>query len=174
MTTVVSCGHSVLIERPADEVRAQFNDVVYHATHPVHPDIKFTVLSSGDGTCRYSQELRIAGMRQVDEISNTTLFNGDLRSDYVAGMNAGGTLLVTFRPVSDSITAVTASLRVPLRGLKALIAPVFTREAEKALRRTCEQDKRDLEAGNYARYCSEERTNAVEGIVAGNVISARR
>jgi hypothetical protein len=35
---------------------------------------------------------------QVDEVINTVLPNGDIRSDFIAGMNTGGTLMQTFAP----------------------------------------------------------------------------
>lgn len=160
MKAVIVRRYGGVIERPVEEVRAQYCDMRYHVLHNVHTDIRFTIHDVGETTCRFSQEVRLAGMRQIDDIVNTLLPNGDLRSDFTGGMNKGGTLFVRFQRVNANATAVSAELRVPLRGLKVTIAPVLGAAAEAALEKAFAQDKRDLEGGNYARYLSERLADA--------------
>ncbi len=154
METTVVRKYSGVIDRPIDEVRAQFADMQYHVDQNVHPDIKFTLYENAGSTCRFKEEITVAGMRQVDEILNTVLPNGDVHSDYIGGMNKGGTLLVSFAHASLNSTRVSAELRIPLHGMKALFAPVLGLGAQAALAKAFAQDKRDLETGNYERYRS--------------------
>ncbi len=144
--------HSGVIERPLDEVRAQFADMAYHVAQNVHPEVHFTIHSAHGNACAFRQEISLAGMRQADEVVNTVLADGSLQSDFVGGMNAGGRLLVSFVPEDTSATRVSAVLTIPAKGLKMLLAPVLGAAAQKALEKAFEQDKRDLEAGNYERY----------------------
>jgi hypothetical protein len=152
MQTTVVRTCSTVINRPIEEVRAQFSDMRYHVAQNVHPDLTFTLHESTPTTCRFSQKITLAGMPQIDEILNTVLPNGDLRSDFVGGMNTGGTLTVTFKQQSPGSTMVGAELRIPLIGMKTVIAPILGAAAQRALERGFAQDKKDLEAGNYARY----------------------
>lgn len=152
MNTTIVRNYSGVIDRPIDEVRAQFADMQYHIDQNVHPDITFTLLESTSGACRFKEEITVAGLRQVDEIVNTVLPNGDLQSDYVAGMNKGATLLVSFKEQGPLATIVSATLRIPVAGAKALIAPILGIGAQNALAKAFGQDKKDLESGNYARY----------------------
>lgn len=160
MRTTIVRTCSCVIGRSIDEVRAQFADINYHVAQNVHSDIRVTVLQDEDGACRFTQETTVAGMRQADEIINTLLPNGDLHSDYVGGMNKGAALLVTFAQNGPHSTVVSADLRIPLSGPRALIAPIVGRGAQAALEKAIAQDKRDLESGNYARYANA-RTAAV-------------
>jgi hypothetical protein len=152
METVVVRRYSGVIDRPIDEVRAQYCDMQYHVAQNVHTDIRFTIHDVTERACRFSQEISLAGMRQIDEIINTVLPNGDLRSEFVTGMNEGGTLRVHFEEASANATRVTAGLRVPLRGVRVLLAPILAAAAQRALEKAFSQDKRDLEAGNYSKY----------------------
>lgn len=154
METTVVQKYSGIINRPIDEVRAQFSDMPYHVAQNVHPDIKFTLYENAGDTCRFKEEITVAGMRQIDEIVNTVLPNGDLRSDYVGGMNKGGTLVISFIDNGATSTTVSADLRIPVRGVKTLVAPILGLGAQAALAKAFAQDKRDLESGNYARYRS--------------------
>lgn len=152
MQTVVVRRYSGVIDRPIDEVRAQYCDMKYHVAQNVHTDIRFRIHDVTEKACHFSQEISLAGMRQIDELVNTVLPNGDLRSEFVSGVNEGGILRVHFEEPSASATRVTAELRVPLRGMKALLAPILGAAAQRALEKAFSQDKRDLEAGNYSKY----------------------
>lgn len=152
MEKTVTCGRSIIIERPIEEVRAQFCDIPYHASNNVHDGLHFTVHSVAGNVCRYAQEVRIAGMLQRDESVNTLQEDGTLVTDVVSGMNAGARLVVTFAPLGDRVTKVNARFTIPLRGAKALIAAVFQREVQRKLDLYAQQDKADLESGAYERY----------------------
>jgi hypothetical protein len=151
---ILTRTHSGIIERPIEEVRAQFADMEYHVAQNVHPDIRFTLRSSQGTTCAFRQEISLAGMQQADEIVNTVLSDGSLQSEFVGGMNKGGRLLVAFAPEGVAATRVTALLTIPVNGPKVLLAPVLGAAAKSALEKAFAQDKRDLEAGNYERYCN--------------------
>lgn len=158
METTIVRRQSGVIERPIAEVRAQFHDMRYHVQQNVHPDLTFTLHESAGGKCAFSQTITLAGMRQTDEIVNTRLPGGDLRSDFVEGMNRGGTLVVRFLEAGTGCTMVKAELQIPVRGAKVLLAPLLAAAAQAALAKAFAQDKADLEAGNYARYSDRQST----------------
>lgn len=149
---LITRTHSGIIERPVAEVRAQFADMEYHIAQNVHPDVRFTMHSKQANTCAFRQEISLAGMRQSDEVINTVLPDGSLRSDFVGGMNTGARLVVSFLSEVDAATRISAVLTIPVSGLKTLLAPVLGAAAQKALEKAFAQDKHDLEAGNYERY----------------------
>lgn len=149
---IITRTHTGVIERPIDEVRSQFADMQYHVKQNVHPEVHFTIHSSQGSHCAFRQEISLAGMRQADEVVNSALADGSLQSEFVGGMNAGGRLLVSFTPEGTAATRVRALLTIPVSGIRALLAPLLGAAALKALEKAFVQDKRDLEAGNYARY----------------------
>lgn len=77
-------------------------------------------------------------MRQTDDLLNTWLPDGSLRSEAVAGTNQGLRVLYRF--------AGSATLTV----------------AQRALSKAFEEDRRDLESGAYARY----RARTADGLVS--------
>ena len=149
---VITRRHDGVINRPVDEVRSQYYDMHYHAQTNVHPEIRFTVHSTNGTNCAYTQEISLAGLRQADEIVNTVLPDGSLQSDFVAGMNKGGRLLITFSSQGADKTRVASLLTVPVSGPKLLIAPILSIASQAALNKAFAQDKHDLESGNYTRY----------------------
>lgn len=142
-----------VIDRPTEEVRAQFCDMPYHVSQNVHPNVRFTIHSEGEGAhCAFRQEVTLAGMKQTDEVENSLLPDGSLQSAIVGGVNAGGSLVVSFMPEATKSTRVSAVLTIPANGLRTLVAPLIGAAAKRELWKAFLQDKRDLEAGNYARY----------------------
>ena len=145
------------IERPINEVRAQFGDIAYHASHPVHAGIKFEILEEHDGATRYRQTVKILGMNQVDEFVQTTLPDGTLLSETVSGTNAGAKLFTRFYSLGFSATEVTTSIEIPLKGFRALIAPLFRAAVNQRLQKAQFEDKHDLESLRYSHYCENQK-----------------
>ena len=94
MKTTIVRSYSGVIDRPIDEVRAQFADMQYHIDQNVHPDISFTLLEISGATCRFKEEITVVGMRQVDEIVNTVLPNGS----FTGPANAAGRFTTGYEP----------------------------------------------------------------------------
>ena len=159
MARTIRVTSSGSINRPLEEVRQQFADMAYHAAAHVHPGVRFTVVSQDERQCRYRQEVTLLGMRQADELVNTWLPDGSLHSEAVAGTNQG--LRVLYRFAGNASRAVVwVTFEIPARGVKWLIAPLFRLVALRALRKAFEEDRWDLETGEYASYRAR-RANAV-------------
>lgn len=141
-----------LIRRPPEEVRAQFADIAYHVHANVHPRLRLTLLSADAKQCRFRQEARIAGIKQVDEILNTLLDDGSMLSEIVAGTNRGLTIRFSYTPTSPGATRLTARFEIPRQGLARLLGRLFALAVRRAADRALEQDRRDLESGAYQAY----------------------
>lgn len=159
MGRIIEVVVSGSIRRPIDEVREQFADMEYHALANVHPRVRFTVLSRDAIRCRFRQEIRLLGQLQVDEVLNTWLPDGRLKSEVVAGTNQGLRAYYRFEgDVRDS--HVEVRFEVPASGLKALMAPAFRFAAQRALGKAFEEDRQNLESGRYEWYRATQRRRA--------------
>lgn len=155
MAKTIEVVERVVIQRPMNEVKAQFFDIAYHATHPVHDGITFTVLERAEGVCRYRQETKVLGVPQVDESTIRFLNDGTLLSETTAGTNAGAQYHFRFESLGPNETEVVSMLTVPLDGPRAMMSGMFKVAAQSALRKASAEDKRDLESGRYAEYRGE-------------------
>lgn len=152
MKKVIDFVHSGVIERPIDEVRAQFRDFVYHSKQEVHPGIKFTVYHQDAAGARFRQDVRILGMLQSDELVATNNPDGSLSTIVTDGPNKGFEIVVACEKIDERKTLVKGRFVIPVTGFKALIAPLFEKAAKKIAAGVLEDDRRDLERGRYARY----------------------
>ena len=148
---------SDVIHRPIEEVRTQFADIPYHVRANVHPELALTVLATDGRRCSFRQEVRIAGMKQVDEVVNTVLEDGNMRSEVVGGTNQGLTIHFSYAPAAQDATRVTARFQIPKHGVKRLLAPLFAFGVRRAATKALEQDRRDLESGRCRAYCEARR-----------------
>ena len=133
------------IDRPPDEVRAQFADVEYHALARVHRNVRFEPL----GPQRFRQITRRGPLRLRQEIEIDHR-GGDLVHRVVDGSLRGSTLTFGFEPAGSGGTAVTATAQVPLRGPSRLAGPLLAQSMRRALRVALEEDRLDLESTRYA------------------------
>ena len=148
----ISITVSEVIQRPLEEVRAQFADIPYHIQANVHPELSLSLTTINGRRCRFRQEVRIVGLKQVDDIMNTVLDNGDLLSEVVAGTNRGLEIHFSYTATPTDGTLVTARIEVPNEGLKRFLGPLFAFGVRRAAQKALGQDRRDLESGRYRAY----------------------
>src|SRR5262245_55525464 len=113
------------IKRPVALVARQFGDLAHHVAHVVHPDVRFVVHSDDGRTQRMSQDVRLLGMNQVDEVIQQRADDGTLESEVVDGMNKGLRLRQSFRADGTDATEVRLDVHWPLTGIKAVLKPLF-------------------------------------------------
>ncbi|HEY3065375.1 MAG TPA: SRPBCC family protein [Methylomirabilota bacterium] len=148
----ISITVSDVIRRPLEEVRAQFADIPYHIHANVHPELSLSLITINGRRCRFRQEVRIVGLKQVDDVMNTVLDNGDLLSEVVAGTNRGLEIHFSYAPAPPDGTLVTARFEIPNDGLKRFFGPLFAFGVRRAAQKALAQDRRDLESGRYRAY----------------------
>lgn len=140
------------IQRPVEEVRSHFADFKYHAQGNVHPQIKFEVQEQNPQKARFTQEVRILGMRQKDFLVNEFTPNGKMLTQVIDGPNKGFEIEFQFISLAPNSTSVEAVFRIPKVGVKKWLAPLFKVIFKKIADQALSEDKRDLEGGNYAAY----------------------
>jgi Polyketide cyclase / dehydrase and lipid transport len=139
------------IRRPIAVVSRQFGDIQHHSKNGVHPAIKFTVLSEEGDTCRFRQEVKLAGMLQTDEIIQHRNADGSLDWDVVEGANKGTRIYQRFTPVGSDATMVTLRGAAPATGIKLVLKPLFAIAIRKAVEKGLEEDRLDLEDRGYGK-----------------------
>jgi hypothetical protein len=149
MSEFISVSLTKRIARPVDVVRSQFFDMEHHVRANVHDGVRFNILSHESDRCRFTQELRILGMKQKDEVLLTRDRDGNVTQEFITGLNAGGRIEVRFSPDGDKATRVDAIASVPKRGIKRLLAPLFKIALTQIGTKLLEEDRRDLEERNY-------------------------
>ena len=148
----ISVAVSEVIRRPLDEVRAQFADIPYHIQANVHPELSLVLRTINGRRSRFRQEARIVGMKQVDDIVNTILDNGDMLSEVVEGSNRGLEIHFSYAPAPPDGTLVTVRFEIPNTGLRRFVPRLFAFGVRRAALKALAQDRRDLESGRYRAY----------------------
>lgn len=143
--------YSGTIGQPIDVVSRQFGDIAHHAAHAVHPDITFTLLSSGDDVCHFTQEVQLLGLKQKDEVIQKRRADGTLESEVVAGTNKGMRIFQSFKTAGPNATSVDFRIEAPAVGIKKLLKPLFAAAIRSTVKKAFEQDRIDLEEKGYPR-----------------------
>lgn len=151
MAEPIRVQFSGTIRQPLEVVSRQFGDIPHHARNRVHPDIDFVVLSDRNGTCRFTQEVRILGMRQKDEVLQIRRSDGSLESEVVEGTNKGMRIYQSFRAAGAGATAIDFRIEAPATGIKKLLKPFFEIAILGTVKKAFEQDRADLEEKGYPR-----------------------
>lgn len=140
----------VIIRRPLEEVQAQFADVAYHERNGHHSGVRFHVLSESSQSCSYSQESRVGPLRLHQQFELDKSEPAHQVNSLISGAFSPGS--ITFDVIADGPDAaeVTATLRSTRPGLTQLAAPLLRRSLARALTRSLEEDRGDLESGRYA------------------------
>lgn len=144
-------AESVRIERPVAEVRAQFADVAHHQAVALHRGVTFRVLDDSPERCEYEQLTRVGPMRsrQRFDLDRTAAgYSAEQVNRIVEGLFHGGSITFTVLPDGDG-TSVTATVRHDPGPAARLAAPVLRRVLHRSLAAALEEDRIDLESGNY-------------------------
>jgi hypothetical protein len=145
----VEVRRSVVIDRAAEVVAAQFADVAHHEATGVHPAATFAVIDEGDGWCEYDQVSRVGprSIRQRYRLDRT-----DLRhqvNTVTDGLFTGGTLTFSVAEQGSDRSEVTATLTTPRSRLLTVVGPALSQALGRSLARALAEDKSDLESDRY-------------------------
>ena len=152
MPKFVEVDHRIWIDAPQSSVKAQFADLDHHIRTNVHPKLRFEVLERSPTHARFTQEVRLLGVRQRDVFQREVRPDGSIRDLSVEGFNEGGSLDFHFTPeVRDGHegTGVDILIRLPLPPLLGWLAPVLKSQVRREVTAAALEDKYDLEQRGY-------------------------
>lgn len=138
-----------VIRRPLAEVSRQFGDVRHHAANRVHPKLTFEILAEHGDTIRFRQHVSLLGIRQTDEVVQTRRADGSLYSDIVSGTNEGSVITQAFAPDGDAATRIVFTMKMPAKGVKRFLKPLFAAAIRKTVLDAFAEDRYDLEVRGY-------------------------
>ncbi|SRR5258706_6972151 len=143
--------YSGTIRQPIEIVSRQFGDIPHHAKHSVHPDITFVVLSDRRNVCHFTQEVRLLGLKQKDEVMQKRRADGNLESEVIEGTNKGMKIFQSFQSQGPNATTIKLRVEAPATGIKKLLKGFFKAAVLRTVRKAFEQDRVDLEERGYPR-----------------------
>lgn len=152
---------NVTIDRPVGEVEQQFGDVAHHERTAVHHGVQFAVLDETPEFCVYEQVTKLGPARIRQSFRLERNDPACQVNTITGGAFSGGSITFEITPIEgeggggERATAVTATLRAPVRGIAAWFAPVLRRALGRSLARALGEDRRDLESGKYTGRASQ-------------------
>ena len=157
--SAIVVGAEKIIARPIDVVQAQFVDMPHHERAHVHSGLEIgNVRPLGGVGFLFTARRRVFGMLQVDENEVVRHRDGNSTVRSLSGANPGLTIKQTFAAQGPERTLVRVEVKLPLRGLMGLLAPLLRRGIERDLAVALEEDRIDLEERGYSRPASPEST----------------
>jgi hypothetical protein len=161
MADTIHITASLRMERPVDEVRAQYRDIDHHIRNNVHPSIHYQWEPSAPGERKIKTTFRILGVPQYDVSLLEDAEDGSFVIRYLEGSNAGMVLVHKFVPLGPSATDVQLFADAPSSMGRKLLGPLFVAGARQVMKKALAEDKRDLEKGGFK-----------PGMAAGNLEAA--
>ena len=149
MADTIHITASLRMERPVDEVRAQYRDIDHHIRNNVHPSIHYQWESGAPGERKIKTTFRILGVPQFDISLLEDAADGSFVIRYVEGSNAGMVLVHKFVPLGSSATDVQLFADAPSSMGRKLLGPLFVAGARQVMKKALAEDKRDLEKGGF-------------------------
>jgi hypothetical protein len=149
------------MERPIDEVRAQYRDIDHHIRNNVHPSIHYQWEPGAPGERKIKTTFRILGVPQFDISLLEDAEDGSFVIRYLEGSNAGMVLVHKFVPLGPDATDVQLFADAPATVGRKLLGPLFVAGARQVMKKALIEDKRDLEGGRFKA-----------GTAAGNIEAA--
>src|SRR5689334_15550509 len=163
MTDTIHITASLRMERPVDEVRAQYRDIDHHIRNNVHPSIRYQWEPSAPGERKIKTTFRILGVPQYDISLLEDASDGSFVIRYLEGSNAGMVLVHKFVPLGAGATDVQLFADAPSSLGRKLLGPLFVAGARQVMKKALAEDKRDLEGNQYQAGTA---AGAVEGALA--------
>jgi hypothetical protein len=151
MADTIHITASLRMERPADEVRAQYRDIDHHIRNNVHPSIHYQWEAGEPGQRKIRTTFRILGVPQYDVSLLEDAEDGSFVIRYLEGSNAGMVLVHKFVPLGPNATDVQLFADAPATAGRKLLGPLFVAGARQVMKKALMEDKRDLEGGAYKR-----------------------
>ncbi|HMI86797.1 MAG TPA: hypothetical protein VK550_22040 [Polyangiaceae bacterium] len=161
MADTIHITASLRMERPVDEVRAQYRDIDHHIRNNVHPSIHYQWEQGAPGERKIKTTFRILGVPQFDISLLEDAADGSFVIRYLEGSNAGMVLVHKFVPLGPHATDVQLFADAPSSLGRKLLGPLFVAGARQVMKKALAEDKRDLERGAFQA-----------GIAAGNLEAA--
>ena len=149
MADTIRITASLRIERPADEVRAQYRDIDHHIRNNVHPSIRYQWEPAERGERKIRTTFRILGVPQFDVSLLEDGEDGSFIIRYLEGSNAGMVLVHEFVPLGPDATDVRLTADAPSSLARKLLGPLFVAGARQVMKKALCEDKRDLEKGAF-------------------------
>lgn len=147
---MIEAQSRITIQRPLDEVQAQFGDVGYHERSGHHRGVSFRVSSESSRSCSYTQKSRVGPVQVRQQFELDKSDPGHQVNTLLSGAFSPGSITFDIVANGDEGATVTATLCSTRRGLTRLAAPLLRRPLVRALTRGLEEDRDDLESGRYA------------------------
>ena len=148
MTQFAEVVHCLDIHAPIEIVRSQFADLDHHIGTNVHPKLAFQVLEKRANGARYTQVVKLLGIKQRDVFERTIDADGSMHDESVDGSNKGGTINYQFDPVADG-TRVQIAIRLPVPPLMGFLKPLLISQIRREVTNAALEDKYDLEVRGY-------------------------
>jgi hypothetical protein len=161
MADTIHITASLRMERPVDEVRAQYRDIDHHIRNNVHPSIRYQWEPGQPGERKIRTTFSILGVPQYDVSLLEDAEDGSFVIRYLEGSNAGMVLVHKFVPLGPNATDVQLVADAPATVGRKLLGPLFVAGARQVMKKALVEDKRDLEGGAFK-----------PGIAAGNIEQA--
>ena len=178
MADTIQITASLRMERPVDEVRAQYRDIDHHIRNNVHPSIHYQWEPGAQGERKIKTTFRILGVPQYDISLLEDAADGSFVIRYLEGSNAGMVLVHKFVPLGPSATDVQLVADAPSSLGRKLLGPLFVAGARQVMKKALAEDKRDLERGAFRSGTAAGKLEAalasVEPIAARDLATKRR
>jgi len=149
MKDAIRITASLRIDRPMDEVRAQYRDIDHHIRNNVHPSIRYAWEPAEPGERKIRTNFRIVGVPQYDVSLLEDDPDGSFVIRYLEGSNAGMVLVHHFVPLGPESTDVQLVADAPSTVGRRILGPLFVVGARQVMKKALAEDKRDLEKGAY-------------------------
>jgi hypothetical protein len=149
MADTIHITASLRMERPVDEVRAQYRDIDHHIRNNVHPSIRYEWEPGAPGERKIKTTFRILGVPQFDISLLEDAEDGSFVIRYLEGSNAGMVLVHKFVPLGPNATDVQLFADAPSSLGRKLLGPLFVAGARQVMKKALGEDKRDLEKGAF-------------------------
>jgi len=149
MPDTIHITASLRMERPVDEVRAQYRDIDHHIRNNVHPSIRYQWEAGAPGERKIKTTFRILGVPQYDISLLEDAPDGSFVIRYLEGSNAGMVLVHKFVPLGPGATDVQLFADAPSSVGRKLLGPLFVAGARQVMKKALAEDKRDLERGAF-------------------------
>jgi hypothetical protein len=152
MARNVEVKHQVWIQAPLATVQSQFADLRHHIQVNVHPKLRFELLAQEPKRARFTQEVKLLGLKQRDVFERTVAADGSIRDVSIEGFNKGGSLDFSFKPVQQGGrdgTEVDITIRLPVPPFMGWLAPLLAGQVRREVTQAALEDKFDLEQRGY-------------------------
>jgi hypothetical protein len=149
MADTIHITASLRIERPADEVRAQYRDIDHHIRNNVHPSVHYQWEPGEPGERKIRTTFRILGVPQYDVSLLEDAEDGSFVIRCLEGSNAGMVRVHKFVPLAPNATDVQLYAELPATTGRKLLGPLFVAGVRQVMKKELMEDKRDLEGGNF-------------------------